>query len=400
MDHRKNIVGFSGRILEEKAKQAKYINTPETLVYHKRKTLYGLVKTADAIRRENTVIITEGEFDVLSSFQAGVSNIVAVKGSGLTEEQLRLLARYAGKIIFALDADKAGDKAIRRGVVMADEKGLDVRIIPLKGGKDPDEIIQNDPLLWRKLVKKPIIYFDYVIESAINRYGTKSSHAKDEIIKDLAQFFAISKSPIVKAHYARKLAADLDLPEDVVVNAIEQEEKRIIISGHKYTHPTESEKKRKAGKKKRWQLLEEHILSILLQSQTTRKHLELLEGIISLDNIPMSAAAKILRLLKEYARKYEKFKVSNFIKTLDKELIPVADKAYMADIKNFDGDTKNLSLELRRSGRELQALLLKAELKKLTDKLKKLERKSGKKSQVNKLNKKITEVTRKIRVVL
>lgn len=118
-------MGFGGRILppefggEENKDQAKYINSPETLVYKKSHTLFGLNLVKEEIKREKEVVIVEGELDMISSYQAGVRNIVAVKGSALTQEQVSLLLRFAEKFIFAYDTDNAGINAIKRGAVVA-----------------------------------------------------------------------------------------------------------------------------------------------------------------------------------------------------------------------------------------------------------------------------------------
>ena len=127
-DHRGNVVGFSGRLLDPDAKEAKYINTSETLVYSKSNVLYGLDVTKAAIQKEGEAIVMEGEFDVISSFQAGVGNAVAIKGSALTEGHVNLLRRFADRLILSLDSDVAGDAAARRGIEIADRAGLDLRV--------------------------------------------------------------------------------------------------------------------------------------------------------------------------------------------------------------------------------------------------------------------------------
>jgi DNA primase len=112
-DIRGNVVGFSGRVLDPEAKEAKYINSPETPIYIKGNLLYGLEVTKGVIRKEGTAVVVEGELDLISSYQAGVANVCAIKGSALTDAQVKLLKRIAGTIILSLDADLAGDAAAR-----------------------------------------------------------------------------------------------------------------------------------------------------------------------------------------------------------------------------------------------------------------------------------------------
>lgn len=127
-DHRGNVVGFSGRILpsERSENLAKYINTPETPVFHKSNLLYGLSLTKEDIKGKKEAILVEGQMDVVSSWEKGITNIVAIGGSALTEEQVRLVSRFAERVVFALDTDFAGNSAARRGVVLAQEADLEV----------------------------------------------------------------------------------------------------------------------------------------------------------------------------------------------------------------------------------------------------------------------------------
>ncbi|MDO8515584.1 MAG: DNA primase, partial [bacterium] len=125
-DHRNNVLGFAGRLLDPNAKEAKYVNTSETPVYTKGNTLYGLNVTKDEIRKSGAAIITEGEIDLIQAFQAGTKNCAAIKGSAFTQAQVNLLKRYTENILLALDADMAGDAAAHRGIQMADAAGLNI----------------------------------------------------------------------------------------------------------------------------------------------------------------------------------------------------------------------------------------------------------------------------------
>jgi len=117
-DHRSRVVGFAGRVFEKEETQAKYVNTPETSLYHKSNILYGLEITKEAVKKANKAVVVEGEIDAISSYKAGVKNVVAIKGSALTEGQVELLKRFCENIVLALDADVAGDQAARRKIQM------------------------------------------------------------------------------------------------------------------------------------------------------------------------------------------------------------------------------------------------------------------------------------------
>lgn len=396
-DHRGNIVGFSGRTLQEDAKQAKYINSPETLIYHKRETLYGLDITGKAIRREGSAILVEGEFDVLSSFQAGTANIVAVKGSGLTVDQLRLLKRYASKLVFALDADKAGEEAIRRGVLMADAEGLDVRVVVLQDGKDPDEIVQKNPALWHKIVKKPLVYFDYIIDATVKKYGVETAHAKQKIITEVAEFLVRSTNPIVRAHYTKRLASKLELSEEIVAHSIETAEKKLRLVSLGLSPVSNVDQRLQSDKKisPRWQLLEEYILSLVIQSGEPNESLQVLEEIIVLEKLPVSAASKVLQQLKQSLIKRKRPGITEFIKSLDKELLPVADKAYLRDFSLLETAQKRLK-EIINAARELCLLVLRDELRQATVELRKLEQSIDDGKELDQINQKIAKLSKRI----
>ncbi len=137
------IVGFGGRILPNSSKElAKYINSPDTQIYHKSQILYGLFQGKDAIRRAGFAILVEGYADVLAVFQAGIENVVAASGTSLTVEQLKLLRRYTSSIVLLFDADTAGKNATMRGIELAIEAGFDVNTVILPAGEDPDSFIR------------------------------------------------------------------------------------------------------------------------------------------------------------------------------------------------------------------------------------------------------------------
>ena len=131
-------LGFGGRTLRSNSKEPKYINTADTEVYDKSQTLYGLYQAKNAIRKHDRCILVEGYTDVLSLHQAGVEEVVASSGTSLTEEQMRLIQRFTGQVIFMYDSDEAGVKATLRGIDMALQEGLAVKVLPLPEGQDPD----------------------------------------------------------------------------------------------------------------------------------------------------------------------------------------------------------------------------------------------------------------------
>lgn len=215
-------VGFAGRVMpgaDEKA-GGKYVNTPETEIYHKGQLLYGLDKVRSEIKLAGWAVVVEGEIDSIASYQAGVKNVVAIKGSALTEKQVEVLRRISDTVVLGLDADIAGDAAARRGIAMADKAGLAVKIVDAQSEKvnpqkfkDPGEWAIKDAQGWKKAVDQAIPIYDFFIESAVKRYGLDIS-GKKRIGQELLPIWSEIADEIVKAHYIKKLADVLGVGED------------------------------------------------------------------------------------------------------------------------------------------------------------------------------------------
>jgi len=384
-DHRGNVVGFSGRVLDPTAKEAKYINTSETPVYIKGNVLYGLDVTRGAIQKENEAIVMEGELDLISSFQAGISNVVAIKGSALTEGHVNLLRRYTEKLAFALDSDMAGDTAARRGIEIADRAGLDMRVVILPSGKDPDEAVRENAVAVKKAIKHAIPIYDYFISSAAKRFDTSSAFGKKKVSEELLPVLDKIENPIVQGHYIKKLAKTLDTPEETIAESMRRLRKDFTISASK------AEKQEEATT--RSQKLETYVLALVLQGKTTELFEELLEK-INLTDIANPAVAKILTHLKSFVAVNTIFLIKDFADSLPVELVSTLDEAFLWDIGDqlsdeelFAREWASALRELERAGvkRKIQDITLRMrhadsttreddELRALTDRLKVLEK--------------------------
>ncbi|MBI5465224.1 DNA primase [Candidatus Gottesmanbacteria bacterium] len=368
-DHRGNVIGFAGRTLDPKATEAKYINTPETPVYVKGNVLYGLDVTREAIKKQNSAIIVEGEFDLISSFQAGVSNVVAIKGSALTEGQVGLLKRFTQNINLALDTDLAGDEAARRGIEIADRAGFSIKVVKLAQGKDPDECIKINPNLWQKAVKAAIPVFDYFLDSALGRFDRQTAEGKRKIADETIPVLAKITNPIVQAHYLQRLARLLEVSEEVISRAARTLAKKEEIGP---SLPAAIPSERSASGRTREQLLEEQLLALVLQSEEPRTVGEVGEFL----SVP--SVKKIFKLLREYlASTTKKFRIGEFVKTLPAELVPTVDRAYLADLGKTLQDKKLFERELEKTVNEIKKISLKKQLLSLAEKMK-----QAKKSQL------------------
>lgn len=213
-----NIVGFTGRILVADPTQPKYINTPETPVYHKSAVLYGLDKAKAEIRKQNLAVIVEGNMDVVSSHQAGVMNVVAASGTALTLEQLTLIKRFTTNLAIAFDQDAAGAAATLRGLDLARQQAFSIKIIslPPEAGKDPDEACKKDPNLWKQAIANAQGIIDWVYQRAFARHPQVTPEHKRLIAEEVLPEMARIPHPVEREAWVKRLASDLDIREDTL----------------------------------------------------------------------------------------------------------------------------------------------------------------------------------------
>lgn len=362
-DARGNVVGFSGRLLDPNASEAKYINTSDTPVYSKSDVLYGLDVTKAAIQKAGEALIMEGEIDVISSFQAGVSNVVAIKGSALTEGHVRLLKRYSERLIFALDSDLAGDSASRRGIDLAEKAGFDMRVVILPNGKDPDEAARTSPGLFKKAVAEAIPIYDYFLSSALKRFDVGTAFGKKKISDEMLPIIAQIDNPIVQNHYIKRLAETMGVGETSITEGLKKVASRII----KRSVQPEPESTGKAILT-RLDRLEQYLLALLIQGDTASLVNEL-SGQVSIEDFQTPAIGRIIILLREYLGKKggKDFSSQEFALTLPRELVPTLDDAFLWDLSPFEDKPEKLVQEWNMVLATLHKMILKRKINALTN---------------------------------
>ncbi|MEI8143728.1 MAG: DNA primase [Candidatus Berkelbacteria bacterium] len=216
-----NTIAFTTRILEDSAEQAKYMNSAESSVYIKGKTIYGLDKAKMKIKEKNMAILVEGNMDVIACHQAGYENVVAVSGTALTENQLKTLTRYAPTIALCFDMDNAGQIALSRAVRIALANDISTKVISLPDGiKDPDEAIKKDLKIWDKAVNDAEPSMQYLIDKLAPPNLKLSIDRKKQVVKEILPTIKIIFSDIEKEHYLKYLAQRLDVSESSLAKAI------------------------------------------------------------------------------------------------------------------------------------------------------------------------------------
>ena len=208
-DDRGRVVGFGGRALK-KGDEPKYLNSPDSPVYNKSKVLYGLHLAKEHIKDKDLAVVVEGYMDVISSYQAGVKNVVASSGTALTEPQLKLLKRFTKNIAFCFDTDAAGQDALRRAIESAQPLDLNLKIVLIPGYKDPDECVKDSPKKWREAIENAKYYLDFYLED--NDYDLSDVQESKEFCDFYLKILSGVKHPVEQESYLNKLATKVSVP--------------------------------------------------------------------------------------------------------------------------------------------------------------------------------------------
>lgn len=347
VDFRDRIVGFSGRILPTATNKnlAKYINSPETDVYHKSQMLFGLNLAKEMIKKEDWVLVVEGELDMISPFQLGMENVVAIKGTALSEDQLHLMSRYTETIILGLDSDFAGNKASIRSIELAEKMNFEIKVLDLEGKyKDPDEAIKNDPEFFKKKVVGARSIWDFLIFSSIKNYGTDTIKGKKTILATVLPFLAKINNSVIKSDYINKLASELGSDEEGVANEL----KKYAVD---YKKPQEVEKvntKEVMDKKER---LEERMMILALASKNPKKIIRKIEW-------EEKRFIKIANIVK----RFKKFGAVKVVNRLETELVDIFNNLYLQAIEE-KSEASERNKEISNIIKQIEEINLKDRLK-------------------------------------
>lgn len=253
-DRDEHLVGFGGRALGDA--QPKYLNTPETAIFDKSGNLYALHLAREAIQKAREVVVVEGYMDAIAAHQFGFRNVVASMGTALTEPQARLLRRGVDRIILALDADLAGQKATLRGIdvlrdalsdadrPVADGRRLvrfertlkvDLRVVRLPDGHDPDDLIRRDPDGWKRAIAEPVPLLDFYIDAVIGREPAVDPRRKSEVVARLAPLLGEIGDRVIQRHYVAEVARRLQIDERAILEAPRRSTKQRIVAADERT---------------------------------------------------------------------------------------------------------------------------------------------------------------------
>ncbi len=347
------IIGFGGRIFQGDEDSAKYINTPQTLIYDKSRVLYGLNKAKSSIREKNQVILTEGYTDVIMSHQAGLSQTVASSGTALTHQQLDIMKRYSENLLMAFDMDSAGNMATQRGISLAEEAGFLIRVVTMEAGLDPADIIAKDPKKWAKQVEQAKSVFDFYFEMAFRDYDAKTQEGRRKISRLIVPLLASVVDRIEQSHWIQELARRFKVDE----NDIWAELERTRLDKNDEAGADRPDRPIARDHLSRKDRLERRVVGMLLQD----------------DKYHCLVGKKDLRLFSQWAR--------DIINCLEENTLAER-RSTSRDLENLlnvlalevEADQINIDEEMGLCLMELQRMMIQEEMRKLTEQIAQAER--------------------------
>ena len=382
-DSRGTILGFAGRVISEGSRvqglassgeasrpEAKYINSPETPIFNKGRLLFGLDIARSAIRDRSEVVLVEGEFDVLSSFQAGVENVVASKGTALTSHQVVLLSRICESVALCFDRDVAGDSASRRGIELLDAAGLEVKVVGLSKYKDPDEFTKNDGPGFKKAIAEAVNIYDYLIDSAVSRIDPKTSGGKKKIGAEVIPVLAKITDDLVRAHYIDKLAKVLELDVALVNQAVEKKVARVFAPGSDI-NPEDSQKTPA--------IVEKYFLALyLFQDEVSHQVLKSL----SPEDFKDSQAASFWEWLRDIIGTPKTVSLKKVMGKLPTEFSKFVDELYLINISPIFSDRELWANEIVKIAGRVKQAAIKNKLAQISEEIKQAEAQSDSKQLI------------------
>jgi DNA primase len=243
------VIGFSGRILSEESKEAKYVNSPETSLFRKGKILFGIDKSKRALIQAGEAIVLEGQIDLIAAFEHGCHNVVAPQGTAFTSEQARLLRRFVERVILCFDSDTAGKNAVERSLPALLANGFEVRVAVLPQGEDPDSLIQKEGIeMFQKLLASAEDFFDFTINRVQSETGLPiTPHRTAALAKQLAAYLTLLPNAALRERTSAQVALRLGIsssallslaPNSVTTDSISEEQK-IVTTPPKISAGTE-----------------------------------------------------------------------------------------------------------------------------------------------------------------
>lgn len=291
-DPQGKVIGFTARQLDDDPNAPKYINTPQTVLYDKSRHIYGLHLAKESIRKTKFVVMVEGNLDVIASHQVGVRQVVATAGTALTEPHLKALSRFTGDIRLSFDADKAGVAATERAIPIASRTKVSLSIIDIPAGKDPDELIKQDPKLWQQAIEKHEYALDWLMQRYEKLLDLNSAQGKREFSDILLPVVRGLTDDVERDHYLNAIAKTIDVSRDALEQKLSKTESAGPETHRRRIKAEPAQLDRQAIENKKTQ---DNFLSLILMRPTLREFL----GLVTPDMLFTDEAKELLEFLKK-----------------------------------------------------------------------------------------------------
>lgn len=354
-DYRGKVIGFGGRVLDDS--KPKYLNSPETLVFQKGTNLYGLNFAIKSNMQERYFIMVEGYMDLITLHQYGITNVVASLGTALTENQARLLKRYADKVIISYDADVAGQTATVRGLEILKNAGFDVRVLSIPQGKDPDEYVRsNGKEAFIKLINDAEGLVDYRIKKAGENINFKDSNDLIRYGKKVTEILA-QVNPIEKDIYIKKISENTGIREQALYDLLSKEMTK-NIKNQEFMNNKE-ENGTKLYKEPAFLKAERALLKLSLEDE----YFDFINKLINQEELILPEHKEIFSIIKE-SKKGNINNIITFLETRCTEIKTIEEIVKIEDQEVLTGkDNKKLIEDLVRQINNYKLNTRKKELK-------------------------------------
>lgn len=383
IDLRGNVIGFGGRIMGQAKEQngfkiPKYLNSPETLIFNKGRNLFSLnyAKKEDSGR----IILVEGYMDVISVYQAGVTNIAATLGTAITPDQAKLLLRYCAEILLCYDSDEAGEKATIRAIEVINSVGGKAKIIRLKGAKDPDEYIKKNGVeAFKMAVKNAIPSTEYRISGVKSRYNIDVAEGKIDFVADAADVLLTIQNEVEVDAYIKKISEETGISREAIYSEYKRKKKKkqdsstgMVMKKPVIILPQETNSDIPVSTPTKSEAL---LLNLMVKH---KKYIELVRTSITEDDISSDLSKKLLNMIYETADGGKPLEPSVMITAFEGDEAQIAASVFYNNEVYSDEEKaiKELIIDLKKSriNREMQKTKDPAKLKELIEELQKLGR--------------------------
>ncbi|HYH36570.1 MAG TPA: DNA primase [Candidatus Saccharimonadales bacterium] len=292
-DPQGRLIGFTARLLDDDPNAPKYINTPQTVLYDKSRHIYGLHLAKESIRKTKFAVLVEGNLDVIASHQAGVRQVVATAGTALTEPHLKALGRFTGDIRLAFDADKAGVAATERAIPIASKVKVSLSMIDIPSGKDPDDLIRQDPSLWEAAITKHQYALDWLMVRYRHELDLDSAPGKREFTDILLPVVRALSDDVERDHYLGAIAKATDTTREALDQKFQKTSGPASATRRRNVKATPEKLNKAAIENKK---VQDNFLSLLLMRPTLREFLKL----ITAEMLYTEEARALLEFLKTH----------------------------------------------------------------------------------------------------